>query len=90
MDINNSFNQNYIDFQSYYNKPTFLLQCIFCSSINVRPLTTDGGSMQECLNCKKTYKGNIVSPAVQNFSNSLEATKNPKMLYMSPRKKTKY
>lgn len=88
MDIKESFNNNFIDFQNYYNKPVYILQCIFCSSVHVIPLTTDGGSMQQCQQCRKTYQGKISSEPIQNFSNSVAAAKNPLMLFRSPRKKT--
>jgi len=33
----------------------YVLQCIYCSGTDVKTLTNDGGSEQQCNTCKKKY-----------------------------------
>jgi hypothetical protein len=36
-------------------------KCIFCHSTNVYAIVNDGGSIQFCNLCNKTYKANILA-----------------------------
>ena len=40
----------------------YLHQCIHCGSNNVLTITNDGGSIQMCNNCGKSYRARMTTP----------------------------
>lgn len=44
--------------------------CIYCKNPSSNSLMNDGGSFRQCLRCKKNFRANVITEAVQNFSYS--------------------
>lgn len=50
--------------------PNYEYRCIYCQSTNVIPLINDGGSIQQCNSCDKSYRAKILAapePIDQSF-----------------------
>jgi len=43
--------------------------CIYCTNTKSKPLIpfADGGSFRQCVRCKKNFRANIITEAVQNY-----------------------
>lgn len=44
--------------------------CIYCKNLTSKSLMNDGGSFRQCLKCKKNFRANVITEAIQNFSYS--------------------
>jgi len=42
--------------------------CIFCGCVDSNSLMNDGGAFRQCQKCRKNFRANVVTEAVQNLS----------------------
>jgi transcription elongation factor Elf1 len=60
-DLNEAFKIPHRTFSQNSTKTVqYKFKCVFCGSTNVAAITNDGGSIQMCNNCKKSYRAEIV------------------------------
>ena len=55
-DLNEAFKVMTLSTSSQTPRKIYIFQCTSCNSKNVNALINDGGSVQLCNDCSKTYK----------------------------------
>lgn len=72
--IEEAYNIHHINNNTYmsYNNIRYDPKCVFCSFPNSIALmgNRDGGILRRCLRCNKEFKANILSQAIENYTNS--------------------
>ena len=69
--LNEAYNIQHVDTQSYIQPIQYSGQCIFCSNQDTTALMPrqDNGSFRQCNNrsCRKQFRANILSKPVDNY-----------------------
>ena len=72
--LNEAYNIQHVDTQSYIQPIQYSGQCIFCSNQDTTALMPkqDNGSFRQCNNrsCRKQFRATIVSKSVENYKNA--------------------
>jgi transcription elongation factor Elf1 len=72
--LNEAFNIQHVNTQSYSQPTRFSSQCIFCSNQDTSALMPkqDNGSFRRCnnLSCRKQFRANILSKPIDNYVNA--------------------
>jgi len=72
--LNEAYNIQHVNTQSYMQSIQYSGQCIFCSNQDTTALMPkqDNGSFRQCNNrsCRKQFRATIVSKSVENYKNA--------------------
>lgn len=70
--LDEAYKIHHINSNTYRGTVSYSPICIYCKNPKSNPLipSGDGGSFRQCLRCKKNFRANVITEAVQNFSYS--------------------
>lgn len=70
--LDEAYKVHHINSNTYGGTVSYSPICIYCKNTKSTPLIPkgDGGSFRQCLRCKKNFRANVITEAVQNFSYS--------------------
>ena len=65
--LENAYKIDHIHSSTYNGSVFYSPICIYCSHKHSNSLMNDGGAFRQCQKCKKNFRANVMTPAIQNF-----------------------
>jgi len=68
--LDEAYKIHHINSNTYRGTIKYSPICIYCKNPSSKSLMNDGGAFRQCDHCRKNFRANVITEAVQNFSYS--------------------